>query len=792
MASGWFAAASGLVLGSLVAQICVAQLAIAQTSAPAAQPAVAAPPAVSIVAPADPVAHAAFDMLEKHCARCHQDGRLTERLKPARNFGNVLKLDELALNPNFVKPGNPDASLLFNVIAEQKMPYDVFMDFVDPTPPAPSQAELQALRTWIEALGRNAVASCDTRKFVTNKDTVALVAADLQTLPERRQPGTRYLDFATLYNACVGDADLDGYRQGAVKLLNSLSQRSDVVRLEPANLQKTLLRFNLEDLGWSAGDWNTVLGLYPYGSRPDAPLFGFVGQATGTPMPYLRADWFTFAAAQPPLYNTLLKLPNTFDGLQRQLAVDVVSDINKFLVERAGFQHSGVSANNRLIERHAINTGYLWTSYDFSGSRERQSLFKFPLGPGGEFGFRHDGGETIFSLPNGFQGYYLSNAKGDELATGPTQIVRDPSRRDLAVTNGISCFGCHDQGIRKAKDDVREQVLADREFPKRVRDAVDQLYPPAAKLDTTLEDDAKRFRGAMVRAGLDPSLKVHGVEMINALSTKYEETLDLRTAAAEFGLKPDEMKSAASGAGAKAVALVRRLDQGLVPRDQFETDFATLVTALNDEEALDFKPGAASIAAPRVESGAAGLARSFDLSLTADRPVYNQGDNPVLTVLTRRTCNLTLIDIDSSGSGTIIFPNQLQPNGRIEAGREFRFGDASTPFKFRLADRGTETVIAECNATRRAARGFEPDFKAAGFTDLGNYAQRLTRQIVVEGADRTAAARRITVEAQAGNAAAIAAARPVTGVPSKVGSPAATAPVQPDVAARTSVKLEVR
>ena len=103
----------------------------------------------------------------------------------------------------------------------------------------------------------------------------------------------------------------------------------------------------------------------------------------------------------------------------------------------------------------------MWTSYDFAGNRGDQNLFAFPLGPGPN-GFRHDGGETMFSLPNGFQGYYLSSATGARLDKGPTTIVRDPSRKDFAVTNGVSCMGCHDQGLRKARDEVRDIVLGAR------------------------------------------------------------------------------------------------------------------------------------------------------------------------------------------------------------------------------------------------------------------------------------------------------------------------------------------
>ena len=74
-----------------------------------------------------------------------------------------------------------------------------------------------------------------------------------------------------------------------------------------------------------------------------------------------------------------------------------------------------MSKNNRLIERHTIPTGYFWTSYDFKGDRPKQSLFVHPLGPDGADGFKHDGGETIFSLPNGFQAYYLNTATAPAL-----------------------------------------------------------------------------------------------------------------------------------------------------------------------------------------------------------------------------------------------------------------------------------------------------------------------------------------------------------------------------------------
>src|SRR5262249_61062952 len=74
----------------------------------------------------------------------------------------------------------------------------------------------------------------------------------------------------------------------------------------------------------------------------------------------------------------------------------------------------------------------------------RRTLFAYPLGPGlSESQFQHAGGEVIFNLPNGLQGYMLVNANNTRLDKGPTATVSDPKRPDRAVEAGVSCMGCH-------------------------------------------------------------------------------------------------------------------------------------------------------------------------------------------------------------------------------------------------------------------------------------------------------------------------------------------------------------
>ncbi|MCF2522963.1 DUF4384 domain-containing protein [Bradyrhizobium sp. G127] len=682
-------------------------------------------PAEMVAAPADPVAKAAFDVLEKHCARCHQVGKLVDRERPAKNFGNILKLDEMAANPHYVLPGNPLGSKLFRQIVDKEMPYDIYYEGASHAPP--SEADLRALENWVTALGAKSVASCETHKFITPEDMVSFMVSDLDKQRLQRRATTRYLTLTHLANVCTDPAAMKVYRQAAVKFLNSLSRSSDVVKLETIDPKASILRFNLLDLGWKPADWDNVIAVYPYNAVPDNELSRALASGTASPISYVRADWFAFTASQPPLYDVLLQLPNTFQQLAQEQGIDVEGNIRTFVAQRAAFQRSGVSQNNRLIERHPSRSGYFWTSYDFAGNRGHQSLFDFPLGPRGPNAFHHDGGETIFSLPNGFQAYYLNTAKGDRLDKGPTAIVRDPSRKDFAVTNGISCMGCHDQGMRKAKDDVRGLVLKGRTFPKDVRDAVEGLYPPHEKMDALIEDDTKRFADAMKRAGLDPALKLNGIEMINALAKRYEDDLDLTLAASELGLKKDEFNTGSGDVDSTYRPLVRRLAQGAVPRDQFEVSFRGMAPDLTDLRIVEVRNPR-----PNRQPPTRPARIPDDLSLTSDKDSYSLGDMPVFTIVAPRDCFLTLTDIDERGEGTVLFPNRFQQNNLMRAGVPIRFPEAGAPFQFRMKDKGIETVTAVCAAQAGGGDRIEHDFGRNQFTPVPNYTTTLARSIAVE------------------------------------------------------------
>src|SRR5262249_28963206 len=132
-------------------------------------------------------------------------------------------------------------------------------------------------------------------------------------------------------------------------------------------------------------------------------------------------------------------------------------------VVRAGFNGSGVANNNRLIERHEASYGAYWKSYDFAPldgpDRDFRDLFQHPLGPApAPNAFRHAGGEIIFNLPNGLQGYMLVDADGKRIDKAPTNVVKDVKQRDGAVVTGVSCMSCHVKGMIAKDDQIRPSV----------------------------------------------------------------------------------------------------------------------------------------------------------------------------------------------------------------------------------------------------------------------------------------------------------------------------------------------
>jgi hypothetical protein len=617
-----------------------------------------APVAEVIVAPTDPAAAKAFEALERRCAACHQAGRLAPDTR-AEGFANVLALNQLAKDPALVLPGNPHGSRLFAEVIELQAPHHALSD--GSGEPEALAEDLFAVHDWIQSLGAAPGVGCIDRESIDTQGVMSAIAADVDAQLGRRRKGMRYLTLSHLHNGCASEPAMNRFRQGAVKLLNSLSRGSAPIAIRTVDEAKTILAFNLDDLQWSNEDWNRLIATYPYGVRPNSTLYDTVVGQTETPLPWLRADWFAYSASRAPLYYELLKLPVSYAELEEQLKIDVAQNIEKLLAARAGLLMSTQSEHNRLIERHGLEGGYFWTTYDFRSAKPEQSLLERPLGPAGANAFQFDDSQTLFSLPNGFVAYFLSNSEGRRQNSAAPEAPSDTGLSDHRSRSAISCFACHAQGVHRVRDEIRAKVLSGPDVTAETRKLIEALYKPAEEMEKLLDQDAERFNAAMRSAGLDPDLDApdQGVESIAFLSRRYGKALGLREFAAEYGVGPTALAEALQEAGGIRIGLKRRLEQGTVPRRLVESQFLDLLDIVSEDEPVKLEVVQTAAAAP-AEAASKTEPIDFDLALISDKSLYKVGETPVLTVSSERDCYLTLTRVDPKGRGTVIFPNKSQ------------------------------------------------------------------------------------------------------------------------------------
>lgn len=519
--------------------------------------------------PTDPeqLGKRAVQVMKTHCYRCHG----VEQKVPDLNVlsaESLLKVrgDETSKYA-YIVAGKIDDSRLWERAGGDNpdMP---------PGQPKTTPADRAILKAWIEAgapmpKGREI-------KFRSDLDTLNSIGQFLFTVDESDRPFMKFFSLTHLHNnERVSEDDLRLYRAALSKALNSLTwERGLTVPRVVEGSQDTLYAVDIRKLGWDKKNmWLEILKAYPYGLKfsdsRDAALKARakdIERFSGDDLPYIRADWFVVNATQPPLYHTLLELPTKIKELEKKVGVDFEENFKSTTagnqrLARAGFVASGVSKQNRLVERHDALFGYWWISYDFKPRRAKADLMRFPLGPKFEankfpkFVFEHDGGEAIWSLPNGMQAYILIDGKGDRIDSGPIDVVNDPRAVSgtPAIVNGMSCMHCHRRGmISNFRDQVRDSQSVSGEVLRKVED----LYPKFEVMAELTARDEQQFMTSLLKV-VGPFLKVGDdknrdidefPEPVGRVAELYLGDLTLTEVALELGLpNGQEVKSRITG-----------------------------------------------------------------------------------------------------------------------------------------------------------------------------------------------------------------------------------------------------
>jgi hypothetical protein len=526
---------------------------------------------LALGSPVPSTADQAFTVLQQNCGNenCH-GGPDAYRF----DVGNPSTMVEAGV----VKPGRSADSEVIRRVEAGIMPLGGYKG--RPGVRLPPE-DIRVLRDWIDA-GAPVPAersAAQRRAFVSESQILDAILNDLQSANEADRAYLRYFALANLWNSPdVQDTDIEVARAALGKLANHLSWQREIAKpaaLGPGNL---VVRIDLREYAWTWETWRCITTDYPYGiaTRKLTGKIERIGDLSGVTVPYVRADWFVANASKPPLYHEILQLPATLEGLENMLNVSAEFDVERNFARRFGVRDSGVSRNNRAMERHSTVFGAYWKSFDFAGNNPEQDIFRNPLD------LHADGGEIIFSLPNGLQGYFIVNKQGRRIDDAPVNIVRDRTNSDDPVVhNGRSCIGCHVKGMNAFRDEIvtafdsRTEALFDLE---RAR----SLYPGQGDLELLLESDNRRFAQALARAGTAVPAGAAD-EPVNRVGRRYDATVTAAQAAADLSI--EDPKTLLGLIAGSAELQTQGFDQflgarGGMKRDAWEHGFSAIAGEL--------------------------------------------------------------------------------------------------------------------------------------------------------------------------------------------------------------------
>ena len=509
------------------------------------------------------IAQQVYAIFQQNCLGCHgKGGAFTEEL--------IIEYPEL-IDSGTVIPGNPEASELYKRLLGdtdrgQQMPLG--------QPPL-TPTSIKTINRWISEGAPDWETQHDIN-FISPAVMLNSIKTHLEALNPFDRVFARYFTLTHLHNAGETPGTLHAYQTALSKLVNSLSWGVEIHNPQP--IGNHIFYIDLQDYDWDVTDaWTHIEAVYPYPYGFGLPTYETLQQLTDSNVPYVYIDWFIANVSRPPLYHDILDLPDTDNQLERRLEVDVVKNLINApgsSVWRAGFNESGVSNHNRVVERHLSRYGAYWKSYDFAGSASIQNIFTHPLD------FRHDGGEIVFNLPNGLQGYYLADANGNRLDAAPIDIVSDPKADDPTVRNGISCIGCHTEGMKTFEDTVRA-AIEQNPNPLFDKERALNLYIEQAVMDTFVQDDTDRYRTALEKTGAG----FGGVEPIHRFHETFFSPLTAHHAAAAVGLETQtfleyvQEKPSLQNLGLSSLTT----PNGTIKRDAWTQHFAEIVFVIHEE-----------------------------------------------------------------------------------------------------------------------------------------------------------------------------------------------------------------
>ena len=150
------------------------------------------------------------------------------------------------------------------------------------------------------------------------------------------------------------------------------------------------------------------------------------------------------------------------------------------------------------------------------------------------------------------------------------------------MRNGLSCFGCHTEGMKTFEDEVRS-VIESNATPAYDKAQALRLYVQQSEMDALLQEDTDRYRVALEATGG----AFGGIEPISRFHEVFQGPVDAAYAAAVVGLETEAfLEKIRENRGLQnAGLLVLDSPNGSMKRDAWRSNFNAMIYALDFPEA---------------------------------------------------------------------------------------------------------------------------------------------------------------------------------------------------------------
>lgn len=246
-----------------------------------------------------------------------------------------------------------------------------------------------------------------------------------------------------------------------------------------------------------------------------------------------------------------------------------------------------------------------------------------------------------------------------------------------------------------------------------------QFYRP------DITDDDRATAQAMLAGVAPPDIAEPTAEILLQLARLHLAPAGMARVAAELGVEPTVFERAASNTAGAVKSLLLRLAYGTIPREEIEEGWLLFGRILSVPPPVRTTVPVQFDATPPAITSETPL----DITLYADRTRYTPGDTLQITVRPNVDCHLTVISIDISGHGTVIFPNDFVTGNLANAQLNLDIPGADAGYRFRVKEKGRERIVALCTRTAGIVDGIRHDFERQRFQELGPYSAFLEKAL---------------------------------------------------------------